>query len=142
MSVISLEEWRKKQGLLSKLKYPSPQNIPWEQLGLLHTEVNPQMAHFMCFYLVLDRAWRQPFSISGDFSRKGAFYVAIAASEGLITTNVGDETYAHKWIITEYGMDMVTIRKGEMQSMEAKGELDELLKEVFAIASGRDSTSH
>lgn len=129
MSVISLEEWRKKQGLLSKLKYPSPQNIPWEQLGLLHTEVNPQMAHFMCFYLVLDRAWRQPFSISGDFSRKGAFYVAIAASEGLITTNVGDETYAHRWTITEYGM-------------EAKGELDELLKEVFAVASGRDSTPH
>ena len=129
MSVISLEEWRKKQGLLSKLKYPSPQNIPWEKLGLLHTEVNSQMAHFMCFYLVLDRAWRQPFSISGDFSRKGAFYVCMAASEGHITTNVGEETYAHKWHITELGM-------------ETKGELDELLKEVFADASGRNSPTH
>ena len=87
------------------------------------------MAHFMCFYLVLDRAWRQPFSISGDFSRKGAFYVCMAASAGHITTNVGEETYAHKWHITELGM-------------ETKGELDELLKEVFADASGRNSPTH
>ena len=38
-SVVSLQEWREKQEKLSKLKSPSEANIPWEELGLVRTEV-------------------------------------------------------------------------------------------------------
>lgn len=50
--------------------------------------------------------------------------IAIAASEGFITTNVGDDNWDDKWRITEIGM-------------EFKEELNEILQNVF-----EDTTNH
>ena len=129
MSVISLDEWRKKQAAISKLKSPLPQNIPWAELGLTPTEVTDHLAAIVTLYVVLDRAWRRPFTVSSQFARQGAFYVAIAASEGMITTNCGEDTWGNRWLITEYGM-------------ETKGELDGLLQEILAKARGQHSPTH
>ena len=129
MSVISLDEWRKKQAAISKLKSPLPQNIPWDELGLTPTEVTDQLAAIVTLYVVLDRAWRRPFTVSSQFARQGAFYVAIAASEGMITTNCGEDTWGNRWLITEHGM-------------ETKGELDGLLQNILAKARGKHSPTH
>ena len=118
MSVISLDEWRKRQALLSELKSPLPQNIPWEELGLTRTEVDEYIENLVALYVVLDRAWRSPFTVKSDFSRKGAMHVAIAASEGFITTKVDVDSWGSRWCITDVGM-------------EVKGEIDDVLKELL-----------
>ena len=119
MSVISLDEWRKRQELLSDLKSPSPQNIPWDKLGLTHTEVDDHVTNLATLYLsFLIAHGVHLFTVKSDFARKGAMHVAIAASEGFITTKVDTDTWGSRWCITEVGM-------------ETKGEVDEVLKEIL-----------
>jgi hypothetical protein len=69
-------------------------------------------------YIVLDRAWRNPFTVKSDFARDGALHVAIAASEGFITTKVETDSWGRRWCITEVGM-------------EVKGDIDDVLKEIL-----------
>lgn len=80
------------------------------ELGLTPTEIDEQMAHTMAIYIVLDRAHRRPFSVKSRFAREGAFYVAMAASEGWITTAAEDhpdnEQWANQWAINETGIRM------------------------------------
>lgn len=79
------------------------------------------MAHTMAIYLVLDRAHRRPFSVKSRFAREGAFYVAMTASEGWLTTardeHAENELWANDWAITESGIRM-------------KRSLDEILRAV------------
>ncbi len=121
-SVISLNEWREKQEKLSKLKSPSEANIPWEELGLLPTEVTEQIESFMSCYITLDRAWRKPFKVKSTFAREGAFYVALCASEHFITTKIAEDTWGDRWTITEVGM-------------EAKRELDYVIKQIIGTST-------
>ena len=120
MSVISLEEWRKKQELLLQQKSPSMQSIKWDELGLIPTDLDPSIATAIGMYIVLDKAWRSPFKVSSRFARDGAVLIAIAASEGMISTCIGEDQWGEQWLITEFGMEM-------------KGELDDLLKEIFSV---------
>lgn len=53
---------------------------------------------------VLDKAWREPFSTKSDFSRVYADLIAMAASDGLITTRIAAGFYARKWQITPAGL--------------------------------------
>ena len=85
MSEISLEQWHKKLALLSDLTLPLKQNIPWEELGLTLTEKNDYLENLLLLFIIIDRAWRKPFTVKSDFARVGALHVAIAASEGFIT---------------------------------------------------------
>jgi len=128
MSVISLAEWRKKQAALSKQTSPSHPIIALAELGLTPIEINEQMAHSMAIYLVIDRAHRRPFSVKSRFAREGAFHVAMAASEGWITTAVEDhpdnEQWANHWASTELGIRM-------------KRQLDEILR---AVTKQEDTT--
>lgn len=54
--------------------------------------------------LVCHRAWREPFTVSSDFARQHAEYVALAASKHLITTRIGRERYGRIWHITIAGL--------------------------------------
>lgn len=125
MSVISLEEWRKKQAALSELKSPSPANIPWDSLGIQPTKVDEYLENLVSLYIVLDRAWRNPFTVKSDFAREGALHVAIAASEGFISTKIDTESWGRKWLITEVGM-------------EVKSEIDDVLKEILQKPNATD----
>lgn len=103
--------------------------MPKEQyleLGLTPTEVTPQIESFMSLFIILDRARRKPFAVKSNFARNGAFHVAICASEGLISTNIGEDMWGSKWMLTEVGL-------------ETKGELNGILSEIFAKANGRDN---
>ena len=110
MSVISLDEWRKKQALLAKRTSVSNPISALEELGLTPTEIDEQMAHTMAIYLVLDRAHRRSFSVKSRFAREGAFYVGMAASEGWVTTAADDhsdnEQWGNHWVSTESGIRM------------------------------------
>lgn len=91
------------------------------ELGLTPIEIDEQMAHTMAIYIVLDRAHRRPFSVKSRFAREGAFYVAMAASEGWVTTAADDhpsnEQWGNHWVITESGIKM-------------RRQLDEILRQA------------
>lgn len=99
----------------------------WAELGLIPTEVSQDVVDMMAIYIVLDRAWRRPFSIKSNFARNNAYHVALNASECLITICVEEEVWGNKWMVTEEGM-------------ETKEALDGLFQELFARANGRDHT--
>lgn len=58
-------------------------------------------------HLVVTLARTRPFTTKSDFARMAANEVAIAASEGLITTRVNDEAFGNVWIVTQAGMEFV-----------------------------------
>jgi hypothetical protein len=53
---------------------------------------------------VLFMAWTGGFSTKSDFARHHADPVAIAATEGWITTRLRDRVYGRKWHITVAGL--------------------------------------
>ena len=71
----------------------------------------------IAFWIVLDNAARDPFTVKSTFARKGAWYVGVCASRGLITTEVDYEIFSNYWMITEEGL-------------EFKEQLDERINEL------------
>jgi hypothetical protein len=56
---------------------------------------------------VLRRAWLAPFTISCDFARQYAAYVALAACKGLITTRISNGVFGRTWRITAIGLRLI-----------------------------------
>ena len=56
---------------------------------------------------ILRQAWQAPFSTKSDFARANANLVALAASQGLISTRVGRETYGTKWLLAPAGLERI-----------------------------------
>jgi hypothetical protein len=50
------------------------------------------------------RVWRDTVTLKGDYTRANADIVAMAASDGLITSRVGVGLYGSQWLITEAGL--------------------------------------
>ena len=98
--------WLEKQALLSTLKSASPPSIPWAEIGILPTDVDEWLTHLVCVFVVIDRATRRPFTVKSDFARTSAMHVAMAASDGLITTQVDDNIYGRRWLITPLGKEV------------------------------------
>lgn len=61
---------------------------------------------------VLEKAWSSPFRTQSDFARSHADYVAMAASEGLITTRGINGSYTKDWRITQKGLAYLETLKG------------------------------
>jgi hypothetical protein len=53
---------------------------------------------------VLEQAWLKPFKTKSDFARDHADIVAMAASDGLLTTKVATGLYQRQWILTPRGL--------------------------------------
>lgn len=64
----------------------------WEQTGHPLTDV-------------LKEAWTKGIYLQSDFFRANSFYVALAASEGFITTKGLNGTYWNRWLITPTGLE-------------------------------------
>ena len=124
--IISLEEWRKKQEKTSTSESQSRQSLTWELLGVTPTDSKDlgsnEIGYLVAFYIVLDKAWRNPFKLKSNFAREAALYVATSASLGFISNQIEIDTFCNKWAITPMGIDF-------------KGELDEILD---GIAGGID----
>ncbi len=57
---------------------------------------------------VLRRAWIASFKTKSDFARENADFVAMAASDGLITTRIATGLYGASWLITAKGINHLT----------------------------------
>jgi hypothetical protein len=62
---------------------------------------------------ILYRAWRYPFTTKSDFARVWADMVAMAASDGLITTKQATGLYGNTWLITSKGLKYYELLRGE-----------------------------
>lgn len=62
---------------------------------------------------VLDKAWKEPFKLRSNFARTYADVVAMAASDGFITTKIAEGFYGTRWIITPAGLSHLYALAGE-----------------------------
>jgi hypothetical protein len=53
---------------------------------------------------VLYHAWKAPFRTKSDYARFAADHVAMAASDGFITTRHATGLYGNSWMITARGL--------------------------------------
>jgi len=84
--------------------------MPWDSLGVTHTEsidFNDDVEQLISFWIILDKAAREPFTVKSNFARTGAWYVAVCASVGLITTQIEEDIFGKKWLITEEGFEFM-----------------------------------
>ena len=106
--IISLAEWRENQAKNGGSSAPSTPNTEWDQAGLSAIDVDPdEYAAVKRVHIVVTLARTKPFTTKSDFARMAANEVAIAASEGFITTRVNDEAFSNVWIITQAGLEFV-----------------------------------
>ena len=73
-----------------------------ETPGPIPTEADAQ--HLAKIYSVLCAARTNPFTTKSDLARKAANEVALAASEGFISTKLSEATFANVWMITAEGI--------------------------------------
>ena len=108
MSVISLDDARKKLAKRLKSDSPSKLNTPWDEHGQTPTELdeNTEIA-LLAMYEVLIEAWAGGFTTKSKFARESANIIAVAATEGLITTRLEEEVWGNHWMITEKGMQFM-----------------------------------
>tara|TARA_B100000085_G_C18548529_1_gene514902 strand:+ start:1073 stop:1351 length:279 start_codon:yes stop_codon:yes gene_type:complete len=66
----------------------------------------PELGLWM-LYDVCREAWDKGISTKGNYARKAANALAIAAVEGLITTKMTETHYGNRWLITEDGADFM-----------------------------------
>jgi hypothetical protein len=94
-----------------------------EELGLTRTEGNKDfedsLDQIIALWIILDRAWRSPFTIKSNFARDSAMHVAICASEGFISTALDEDCWGNRWGITEDGRDF-------------KEDLDERIRQLIS----------
>jgi len=64
--------------------------------------------------VVLEMAHTKSFTTKSDFARDNADFVAMAASEGYITTRIAAGYYGRTWQITLEGLEHLYILKGLM----------------------------
>lgn len=62
---------------------------------------------------VLDRTWRKPFKTKSDFARTNADLIAMAASDGLITTKLAVGLYQRVWVLTPAGLSHLYALNGK-----------------------------
>ena len=110
MSVISLEEWRKKQESSLSSRSQSPPNTLSETTGRKLTkaeiELDKKTAEALsglCF--IIWNAWTRPFSTRGTIARNFPELVGICASEGLITLKLDNISWGKHWMATDDGVD-------------------------------------
>lgn len=53
---------------------------------------------------ILKQALEEPFKTKSNFARENADLVAMAASDGFLTTRIATGLYSRKWMITPVGL--------------------------------------
>ena len=104
MSVISLDEWRKKQEDISVSNSQSPQNTKSDAAGPIPTD-EEELQALLEIFMVCETAKVAPFTTKSDFARTAATAIGLCATEGLISTRVRDGVYTNRWMVTSDGLD-------------------------------------
>ena len=100
--IISLSEARKKLANTSKSKSPSKLNIQSVRAGEIPTD--PDERAMMALFLTVEKARAMPFTTKSEFARYAANEIALAASEGLISTRLDNGVFCNRWMITADGL--------------------------------------
>ena len=103
MSVIYLDAWLKKQEDISASNSQLPQNTKSDAAGQKPTD-EEEILMMAEIYAVLLHAKQFPFTTKSDFARKAATPIALCATEGLLSTQLGESTYTNKWMVTAEGL--------------------------------------
>ena len=103
--IISLSEVRKKQGNTSKSKSQSKPTTKSVRAGEIPTD--PVDEAMMAIYMTIEKARASPFTTKSEFARIAANEVALAASEGLISTRLDNGVFCNKWMITQEGLQFL-----------------------------------
>lgn len=111
---IVLSEWREKRENSSASKSPSTLNTMSDELGQMSINEDDILA-VLNVYGCVKRARMQPYTTKSDFARAAANEIALAASEGFISTKVDDTTYSNMWMVTHEGLDFM---EGVEQAVE------------------------
>lgn len=61
---------------------------------------------------VTEKAWTDGFTVSSNYARENAPWVAAAACEGLITTKIDGENFSRVWRVTPEGVAFLFKQKG------------------------------
>ena len=123
MSVISLDEQRKKRANSLRQELVSPRNIPLEQLGLRPTEEDYNYRQMALILFVLDTAANARLKINSRVARACSMWVGVCASEGWISTATAEDQWGSRWFLTESGLS-TRVTLSEMVSY-TKGVIDE-----------------
>jgi hypothetical protein len=62
---------------------------------------------------VLENAWLKPFKTKSDFAREHADLIAMAASDGLLTTKIATGLYQRHWLLTPKGLSLLHALTGQ-----------------------------
>jgi len=104
MSVISLDEWRKRQEDILASNSQSQQNTQSVRHGEIPTDED-ELRALAEIYMVLEKSRVAPFTTKSDFARIAATAIGLCATEGLISTRIRDGVYTNRWMITPDGME-------------------------------------
>ena len=108
MSVISLDDARKKLAKRLKSDSPSKLSTAWDEHGPKPTELDVETEiALLAMYECLVESWATGFTTKSKFARESANIVAVAATEGLLTTRLDEEVWGNRWMITEKGMQFM-----------------------------------
>ena len=105
MSVISLDEWRKKQDERSTSQSQSTQTSASDETGPKPTD--DELGVIFDLYVVLRNSRIKPFTTKSDFARKAATEIGMLASEGMISTKMDETTFTNVWMITPDGIEQM-----------------------------------
>lgn len=115
MSVISLDEWRKRLGDTSNSTSPSKLSSELAKAG--QTPIDEEIQGLVAIAMVVDMSRINPFTTKSTFARLAANEIGIAASEGFISTKVQEGKFTNRWMVTSAGlqfleevMDEITVR--------------------------------
>lgn len=104
MSVISLEDARKKLEKRTASESQSTQSTQSEEAGLTPTDIDQRTDDaLLAMFVVLKQAQLGGFTTKSKFARDAATIIAVAATEDLITTKLSDEEWGNIWFLTEFG---------------------------------------
>jgi len=76
-----------------------------EKLGQMSTSDVAEMEAAIAVFAVIAKARQDPFTTKSAFARYAANEIALCASEGFISTRVGEGNFSNVWMVTHEGLD-------------------------------------
>ena len=108
MSVISLEEWRKKLENTSTSQSLSKLSTELAEIGQKPIEeLDEGKIALIAIAMVVDTTRIRPFTTKSNFARMAANEIAIAASEGFISTKLREGEFTNSWMVTMEGLQFL-----------------------------------
>lgn len=83
----------------------------WEELGVTPTDkdlpFDENVEQMIAFWIVLDKAHREPFTVKSNFARQAAWHIGVCACKGLVSLEVAPDMFTNYWQITLEGIDFL-----------------------------------